>query len=835
MRPATALRTNAPDGLSGGDRRVAQMASLIDYKLLADDFDAERLLVVPHPGGPLARVEACEVAGCSHLRHGASPLCSFHRYQFSAAGNVDLDTWLVSGAPGSQKRRWFAEERCVVHSGDERCERVAVGTEDLCRAHDTAWRGRRAAGASFVEFLAGARPLPGYGPCVAASCHLEANRHQPQLCEAHHRMWRAEGRPGAQAFLSWAARVRQPANGGVLSLRGLPELVRLEVLYAICCRVRDQIRTATNVHPYLDHLRAAGVSSVLDFDLRYLGVDGDQNHVRFARYCVDRVHLAYAVNESSLGEDVWDLRLFGHSGRKHLDFGPIRQRWLREATKAWAADALVRVRAHETVKHRVQSIGVLSAILAAGPGAGDDPSALSRSDIDRFLVRVGTALSPATGHPYSESRAAGIVVDCALVIREAREMGLFPNLGATFSFRRHDGGHRPIEEHPGRALPAHVIAQLDAHLDLLATLPGSPGGSRSRSLGVLGERAGEMAVLVYELLKGTGRRVGEIASLHLRCLEEDEHERAVLVYDNHKTARMGRRLPLADSALVQAIRAQQTWVIERFPGTAPEALWLLPRASKNADGTAHLSGAQIHAWMRSWVRAIPRLDAGTLDAHGDPIPFDRAAIHPHAFRHTYAQTLADQGVPFPVLRDLMDHRSPSATLGYYRIGEEKKREAMELLARHTVDRRATLRPLGATSSASGVLHEQLSWVAVPMGRCAEPTNVRAGGQACPIRYQCAACPHFESDPSYLPELHTYADDLRKERETMLATGAAAWAVDNVEHQIAVIGGHISHHEATLASLPAEERALLEDASATVRKARQSVPVAFGRRREGDRG
>ncbi|MGH9099369.1 MAG: tyrosine-type recombinase/integrase, partial [Acidimicrobiales bacterium] len=646
--------------------------------------------------------------------------------------------------------------------------------------------------------------------------------------------WRAEGRPGGQAFSSWAARVRQPANGGVLSLRGLPELVRLEVLYAICCRVRDQIRTATNVHPYLDHLRAAGVSSVLDFDLRHLGADGDQNHVRFARYCVDRVRLAYAANESSLDEDVWDLRLFGRSGRKHLDFRSIRQHWFREATKAWAADALVRVRAHETVQHRVQSIGVLSAILAAGPGGGDDPSILSRSDIDRFLVRVGAAVSPRTGHPYSESRTAGIVVDCALVIREAREMGLFPNLGATFSFRRHDGGQRAIEEHPGRALPAHVIAQLDAHLDLLATMPGSPGGSRSRSLGVLGERAGEMAVLVYELLKATGRRVGEIASLHLSCLEEDEHERAVLVYDNHKTGRMGRRLPLADSALVQAIRAQQAWVIERFPDTAPERLWLLPRASKNADGTAHLSGAQIHAWMRSWVRAIPRLDAGTLDAHGRPVPFDRAAIHPHAFRHTYAQTLADQGVPFPVLRDLMDHRSPSATLGYYRIDEEKKREAMELLARHTVDQRGTLRTLGAMSSASAVLHDQLSWVAVPMGRCSEPTNVRAGGQACPIRYQCAACPHFESDPSYLPELHTYADDLRKERETMLAAGAAVWAVENVERQIAVIGVHITHHEETLVRLPTEERALLEDASAAVRKARQSVPVAFGRRREGDR-
>ena len=66
------------------------------------------------------------------------------------------------------------------------------------------------------------------------------------------------------------------------------------------------------------------------------------------------------------------------------------------------------------------------------------------------------------------------------------------------------------------------------------------------------------------------------------------------------------------------------------------------------------------------------------------------------------------------------------------------------------------------------LREELSWVAVPMGKCAEPTNVRAGGEACPIRYQCAGCPHFESDPSYLPELRAYADELRREREAMIA-------------------------------------------------------------------
>jgi hypothetical protein len=119
-----------------------------------------------------------------------------------------------------------------------------------------------------------------------------------------------------------------------------------------------------------------------------------------------------------------------------------------------------------------------------------------------------------------------------------------------------------------------------------------------------------------------------------------------------------------------------------------------------------------------------------------------------------------------------------------------------------------------------------------MGKCSEPTNVRAGGQACPIRYQCAACPHFESDPSYLPELRAYADELRKEREAMLAADAAPWAVDHVAHQLEVILGHIRTHEALLGDLEDAERRAIDEASTTLRKARQSVPVAFGKRRRG---
>ena len=30
-------------------------------------------------------------------------------------------------------------------------------------------------------------------------------------------------------------------------------------------------------------------------------------------------------------------------------------------------------------------------------------------------------------------------------------------------------------------------------------------------------------------------------------------------------------------------------------------------------------------------------------------------------------------------------------------------------------------------------------VAVPYGRCSEPSNVAAGGGACPVRFRCAGC------------------------------------------------------------------------------------------------
>ncbi len=834
MPRGRALAVTVPQVAPGFcDWRVERLVSLMGDDWLAGEWDPERQLVMPCAGGHLTRVVRCVVSGCPSDSHGSSPLCARHRRQFAVSVIDDLESWLSTGEPAVFERRHCVDRACAVVGVDgESCPRPGQGRWSLCPAHANAWAHRRAKGMPFEVFLAAAQPLSDLGPCVAACCYLGMTHPESGLCEPHFRLWREAGRPVGSRFDGWAARARQPVSSRVLSLRGLPELVRLELVYAIGCRAAEQVSVLTGgMRPWVDQLRATGLDSVTDFDLAELTGVGDRHHVRFARFSVDRVRLAYTDPDQEQANDIWDLRLFGRSGNRRLDFTAIRQEWLRKATKGWAAATIGRV-GDGALGHRVGSVAVLSAVLAAGPGGGEDPTELGRADIERFLTRVRSPRFPAGGRPLGPRAKAAVIEECGLMLREARELGLLPTLGATFAFRRGDRSPRVTEEPAGRAVPTHVVAQLDANLELLAGVPGATGAARVPTLGALGEHAGQVAVLIYKLLKGTGRRVGEIASLRVECLDVDEHGKDVLVYDNHKAARMGRRLPLADSNLVSAIRNQQAWVRTRFPTTPTERLYLLPRPHKNLDGTNPLTRGLINAWMRTWVEQIPRIDAGPIDPNGEPVPFDRGAIHPHAFRHTYAQTMADSGVAPSVLRDLMDHRSLSTTLGYYQVGDARKRAAMEILARHTIDNRGVARPAADEPSAVAHLREHLSWVAVPMGKCSEPTNVRAGGQACPIRYQCAGCPHFESDPSYLPELRAYADDLRQQREAMLAADAADWAVEHVSRQLEVTVGHIRSHELVLERLADTERATIDAASVTLRKARQSVPVAFGRRRTG---
>lgn len=155
----------------------------------------------------------------------------------------------------------------------------------------------------------------------------------------------------------------------------------------------------------------------------------------------------------------------------------------------------------------------------------------------------------------------------------------------------------------------------------------------------------------------TGRRPDEICALGWDCLEYDEpgHE-PVLVYFNHKSARQGRRLPVAE-ATASLIVAQKSRVRGLFPGTPLGELKLLPAAYANPHGRRAITEGHSGARHREWIGSLPPL------LRADGTEFDKTRVVPYAYRHTAARRHADAGVPVDVLASLMDHLRLDTTRG----------------------------------------------------------------------------------------------------------------------------------------------------------------------------
>ena len=127
-------------------------------------------------------------------------------------------------------------------------------------------------------------------------------------------------------------------------------------------------------------------------------------------------------------------------------------------------------------------------------------------------------------------------------------------------------------------------------------------------------------------------------------------------------------------------------------------------------------------------------------------------------------------------------------------------------------------------------------VAVPYGTCTEPSNVRAGGGACPVRFRCAGRDHFRTDVSYLPDLTAYLDDLLRIRERLAAAigGVDDWAradATPAEEEITRIRHLINKIKGDIAQLPAAERARASEAVTIIRKHRAVSLGIAGHRRD----
>lgn len=232
-----------------------------------------------------------------------------------------------------------------------------------------------------------------------------------------------------------------------------------------------------------------------------------------------------------------------------------------------------------------------------------------------------------------------------------------------------------------------------------------------------------------------------------------------------------------------------------------------------------------------WVDSLPDVLVSTRSTDdgraADTMPFDKGRIFPYAYRHTYAQRHADARVPIDVLRELMDHLNLITTQGYYRVGELRRRNAVDRVTAMQFDRHGNRTWSNAKRLLdSEHLRRAVGEVAVPYGMCSEPTNVAAGGQDCPVRFRCVGCAHFSTDVSYLPDLESYLADLLRTREKLLGfLNADEWARNEAtpsDEEIARIRRLIARIKAGVDELSETERAQIEEAVSVVRRARNGV-------------
>jgi integrase len=727
---------------------IARLAALTDSAFLAQaGWDpGDRVLSLPS-GHPLLGWRECPVPGCGNALYGRDRECGQCRR--GAAGS------LAVLARDDLPRERGDGMRVIPASADKLCQVAACGREQVARRY----------------------------------------------CRPHYRRMlglRSDPSFGESGWWATEPAIERP---GQVSLHGVSPQAAAEVLYGLQQRTRYGAATSpAQLRQVAWELRRTGAASIGEI------AGGDRVQHRLVRCLAKHAASALSTPEAEIRKDVWGLAVFGLPGR--LVFTAIRQPWLRETAKRWAADDLPRRRgkiAADPVRHYLTSLAALSDSLhAARAGHGTDPALLGRADIESFVHRMTFLANEDRISADYRTRACR---EIRHLLRQFRALGLTraagPAAGLPDDFAVRDGDIplKPDEPEAGRDLPPEIMRQLCGHLPALEDV------------------SCREARVAAELLIDTGRRPDEICALPWDCLEYDEpgHE-PVLVYFNHKSARQGRRLPIAQ-ATAELITAQKARIRETFPGTELSQLKLLPAPYANPNGRRSFSVVVFGARHREWITSLPPLQ------RADGTEFDKARVVPYACRHTYAQRHADAGVPVDVLAELMDHRSLDTTRGYYTVGDRRRRDAVDKVAALQFDRNGNriwrdARTLLDSEHARRAIGE----VAVPYGTCSEPSNVQAGGNACPCRFRCAGCDHFRTDVSYLPDLTAYLDDLLRTRERLAAAidGVDEWAradATPAEEEITRIRRLIARIHGDIAQLPAAERAQVDQAVTVIRKHR----------------
>ncbi|SLF34060.1 phage integrase family protein [Mycobacteroides abscessus subsp. abscessus] len=809
-----------------------EVDNAFDSWLEGAGWNAALQVLRPSPAHETLGWRECIVVGCSRPAWDARGrgLCNGCLAVWRDHGQPDLEAF--SQRP-SRRVEYQIFDRCSVIRDGVQCGRKA-SAHGMCKRHaDRVRHHVSVRNRPQAEVLKTLVPYPSAGDCKVVACDRPALYATVGLCSSHACRWRRMQENGSQwSFDDFCRRTHQITDSRFVVFRGLHPRVTRQILYGVYTRSRRGSLTRTQqLQQVIDYIRALEVTDLRDAKYEPRPDIWPRSSVRpLLNTILKAVEYGDLKPEDFRHAEVWPGAVFGMNSQ--IDFRPITQPWLRAMVQSWCWDHLHRFGDFTSFIKMVNEITYFSEYLRGNTkGHGEDISALDREAVAGFANHVAALARASASRTRNKIDRGGqnlrftwnknVQIGCLLSVQRMLRYGRETDQMEAFagSFMITDDliparGSAAHEHNIGRALLMTVMRQLFSADNQAAF-----------------EKMQRYYPRLLRILAETGRRPSEIMALRYNCIDNGDGG-PFLIYTETKVSGGERRVLPVLRIVVDTVREQQAVVRERYPDTDPGDLCLFPRFLMNAHGYHSAHVTQFGKTFGDWIRALPRLDSDELGEDGQALPFDRTKISAYSFRHTYAQRHADAGTPPDVLKELMGHEAINTTMGYYRITQKRRREAAELVGNLVISGTVLT---AAPMSKSHRLAAEHATIAVPFGKCSNPQNVAAEGHGCPIRHRCFGCGSFSSDPSYLPEMRRRLLDLKAIRARIDAfEGAAEWAKRDArpsDEEIEALRQRIGEEEDKLAHATPEQRALIDEASTTLRKARAAatIDLKLGRR------
>lgn len=799
------------------------LESQLDRAWRPTEWDPEAWHFAGDPANPLTAAYPCTTPDCTGISRSATGRCETCKYEGRAA--------VTAGQPRLRHARMPDRiTRCTVVYQGKPC-RALESHHSLCYHHYQAWRKRCLAASSEIPLEIyrrdALRAFPKGGRCHLPRCDFEQWRHGETMCLSHHFLWRRLRRQGVtlQQFLAVPRKVQNQWKGNEFCLVDLPPVLRLEFLLILQQRDRQGYRIDPRVvRPCLTIALETRIRTMEALHQQVL--EGGKPRrlelglTNYGRLSAARWRYRFSGHDMR-HEDVWDaavleLRVDRTTQRRCskgiIDFTPVTIDWLRHAAKQYAATLELPA---DQVRELVRACTIASQALLKRPN-GPRPGRLQREDARAVFDAYANSTAP-DGTARTKRFRHDMFHVFKRLLSEGRELPALHGLAPAFRFLTADQLDKPEKPDPtSKAIPDSVIRILDNNIHLLSVTAESP-----YAMGRPPELHSRMLQAIYQLLRDLGRRPTEVLALKRDALHHSDDGQPFIRYDAPKTGDYGLELPIHTSTA--AVIEDWTTRINAVADIHPDAAqYLFPSLSGFGPGArSHISLTGFHTHYWRWIDRIKELPDYVNGPEGTIRYFERGKLNLYAWRHTYAQRLSDNHTPPDVIKDLMNHKRFETSAGYILMNRKRKEEAIRIVSTTTVNRDGT-----ATAPGEYAAYLRNS-VATPLGLCTEPSNVKAGGQACPARSKCGGCSYFRANVSHLPVIDSHIVALTADLE-LAAPLAEDWIIEGINAEIASYKRIRRLLTQTKNSLTTEQQAEIDQATELLQNL-AAAPTTIGHR------